>query len=346
MRAKLDYLATTPDLRGLHEKALLETAVFGLPMLGVNMPAGRGPVPAPGGAITPTPVPPGPGGDPWAADLRPCGRAEPDDEHDDADERPEQHSADGNVALGPERCRLESRRAGAAARRRERHAHRFERRPPRRRLPRRDVHRLHGGAVDGCSDDGATRRPRPVRLARLLPDAAVEHQLLRRARRVRRHEPARHSRAAPRCERSAGNEHAAQVHEPRPAALLQRQPDERRPVGRTVDRQHRGAARRRAGSTSRRRSLATRPRRSSRSGSPIPPAPAPGRRSTSRSAWHLCPWHAEPRRTLGCGRRVSRSHPPTCSTSSRPPTASASSRSTTTAGRITGSPARSRTPRR
>ena len=41
VRAKLDYLATTPDLRGLHEKALLETAVFGLPMLGVNMPAGR-----------------------------------------------------------------------------------------------------------------------------------------------------------------------------------------------------------------------------------------------------------------------------------------------------------------
>ena len=60
VRAKLDYLATTPDLRGLHEKALLETAVFGLPMLGVNMPAGRGSLPAPGGVITPTPVPPGP----------------------------------------------------------------------------------------------------------------------------------------------------------------------------------------------------------------------------------------------------------------------------------------------
>ena len=60
VRAKLDYLATTPDLRGLHEKALLETAVFGLPMLGVNMPAGRDSPPAPGGAITPVPVASGP----------------------------------------------------------------------------------------------------------------------------------------------------------------------------------------------------------------------------------------------------------------------------------------------
>ena len=41
VRAKLDYLAATPDMRGMHEKALLEATVFGLPMLGVNMPAGR-----------------------------------------------------------------------------------------------------------------------------------------------------------------------------------------------------------------------------------------------------------------------------------------------------------------
>ena len=42
VQAKLDYLATTPDIRGIHEKALLEATLFGLPMLGVNMPAGRG----------------------------------------------------------------------------------------------------------------------------------------------------------------------------------------------------------------------------------------------------------------------------------------------------------------
>ncbi|MFO1311115.1 MAG: DUF642 domain-containing protein [Burkholderiales bacterium] len=42
VRAKQEYLATTPDIRGIHEKALLQATVFGLPMLGVNMPAGRG----------------------------------------------------------------------------------------------------------------------------------------------------------------------------------------------------------------------------------------------------------------------------------------------------------------
>jgi hypothetical protein len=53
-RAKLTYLGTTPDIRGIHEKAILEATLFGLPMLGVNMPAGRGAVPGTGPAINPT----------------------------------------------------------------------------------------------------------------------------------------------------------------------------------------------------------------------------------------------------------------------------------------------------
>jgi hypothetical protein len=57
--AKLDYLATTPDIRGIPEKALLESTLFGLPMLSVNMPAERLPGPGAGG-ITPAPVSPGP----------------------------------------------------------------------------------------------------------------------------------------------------------------------------------------------------------------------------------------------------------------------------------------------
>ncbi|HSV18476.1 MAG TPA: PxKF domain-containing protein [Casimicrobiaceae bacterium] len=60
VKAKRDYLAVTPDIRGLHEKALLEATVFGLPMLQVNMPAGRTPVLASGGVITPVPVASGP----------------------------------------------------------------------------------------------------------------------------------------------------------------------------------------------------------------------------------------------------------------------------------------------
>ena len=43
VKAKLDYLAATPDIRGIHEKALLEATLFGLPMLGVNMPCGTRP---------------------------------------------------------------------------------------------------------------------------------------------------------------------------------------------------------------------------------------------------------------------------------------------------------------
>ena len=39
--AKQRYLATTPALRGIHEKALLEATLFGLPMLAVNLPGSR-----------------------------------------------------------------------------------------------------------------------------------------------------------------------------------------------------------------------------------------------------------------------------------------------------------------
>ena len=58
--AKLDYLATTPNIRGIPEKSLLETTLFGLPMLGVNMPSGRGAGPGNGGTITPVAVASGP----------------------------------------------------------------------------------------------------------------------------------------------------------------------------------------------------------------------------------------------------------------------------------------------
>ncbi len=46
----------TPDIRGIHEKAILEATLFGLPMFGVVMPAGREDVPGTGGPITATRV--------------------------------------------------------------------------------------------------------------------------------------------------------------------------------------------------------------------------------------------------------------------------------------------------
>lgn len=46
IRAKQKYLATTPQLRGIHQKAFLESAMFGLPMLSLNMPGARLPADA------------------------------------------------------------------------------------------------------------------------------------------------------------------------------------------------------------------------------------------------------------------------------------------------------------
>ena len=61
VQAKTDYLATTaPDIRGLHEKALLQATLFGLPMLGVNMPYGRGSAAGGAGVIAAQPVLTGP----------------------------------------------------------------------------------------------------------------------------------------------------------------------------------------------------------------------------------------------------------------------------------------------
>jgi hypothetical protein len=61
VKAKRDYLAITPDIRGLHEKALLEATLFGLPMLGVNMPAGRGATSGTSPVINASAVAAGPG---------------------------------------------------------------------------------------------------------------------------------------------------------------------------------------------------------------------------------------------------------------------------------------------
>ncbi len=50
--AKNTFLAQTAQLRGIHEKSLLITTLFGLPMLSVNLPAGRGDLPTDATIIT------------------------------------------------------------------------------------------------------------------------------------------------------------------------------------------------------------------------------------------------------------------------------------------------------
>ena len=58
MRSKQAYLAATPDPRGIHRKALLESALFGLPMLSVDLPH-RVPLTTDAPAVTEEPVPAG-----------------------------------------------------------------------------------------------------------------------------------------------------------------------------------------------------------------------------------------------------------------------------------------------
>jgi hypothetical protein len=59
--AKRTYITGTQDIRGIHEKAVLEATLFGLPMFGVNLPTGRtGTAGGGAGSVTPTPVVGGP----------------------------------------------------------------------------------------------------------------------------------------------------------------------------------------------------------------------------------------------------------------------------------------------
>ena len=53
MAAKRQYMANTPAPRGIDEKALLQTTLFGLPMLSVNLPYGRSPVTGPTSIVNP-----------------------------------------------------------------------------------------------------------------------------------------------------------------------------------------------------------------------------------------------------------------------------------------------------
>ena len=58
--AKQEYLASTPVLSGIHQKALAEATLYGLPMLGLDLPSGRDAAPV-GATVSPTPVSAGPG---------------------------------------------------------------------------------------------------------------------------------------------------------------------------------------------------------------------------------------------------------------------------------------------
>ena len=193
---------------------------------------------------TPVPVASGPGRDLGLRTFDLARGAEPDDQHAQLTNVLTNTQLTRNVALRPRRRRHEPRRARAAARRRQRDAtdpsvvlrgvgfrggdvHATPTIMPLTGAPTTELRGVHAPFVS------------PV----FFPMRLVERQLLRRAQRVGRHQPARHPGAAPRRGRDARDEHAAQVLEPRPAPLLQRQPDQRRALRRADDRRHRRSAR-------------------------------------------------------------------------------------------------------
>lgn len=61
VRAKQEYLETTPDIRGLHRKSVIISTIFGLPMLSVDMPGERIFEPTDAPSVTPALVSGNPG---------------------------------------------------------------------------------------------------------------------------------------------------------------------------------------------------------------------------------------------------------------------------------------------
>ena len=61
VNAKQDYLASVSTLGGIDQKALIESTLYGLPMTGVNLPAGRTTDPGNGAGIMPTSITSKPG---------------------------------------------------------------------------------------------------------------------------------------------------------------------------------------------------------------------------------------------------------------------------------------------
>ena len=285
VKAKLQYLATTPDIRGIHQKALLEATLFGLPMLGVNMPSGRTTINPIAPAITPVAVATGTGGVPlhlMTTDVTVTPTLTPHDVTLDTvpapvppSTAPAQYVA--NYLSGPDgvttnpvepvlplvAVNVTPNTSGVVL---------------------RGVGFRGGSYVDSTPVLPLTGAPvteiRGVHVQFLTPQffpmrmwTPNHFPALGGAS---RDQPARHARAAPGGGRRAWHHHAARVHEPQPAPVLQRRSESGGVVRCAGDRQRRRPVRRyrrelrRAGG---RRPGAPRCRRS---GSPTPTAAGPG----------------------------------------------------------------------
>ena len=115
-QAKQDYLAATPDVPGIDEKALLEATLFGLPMLSVNLPAGRIRRRRPRRASRPTPCRRRPGCDPRSAHADLDAQPALTSHTRSSEERRRRLERHRDLPLRARRRRRQPGRAGAAAR--------------------------------------------------------------------------------------------------------------------------------------------------------------------------------------------------------------------------------------
>ena len=203
VQSKLAYLRATPEIKGMHEKALLTASVFGLPMFSINMGGARDTTAAGGSQVTTNNTLGVTSGDLALDEQRLPGAR-----------RPGVRSERDDLLHRARRGRVEPRRAGSAALRRQRR--RVRQGPPRCRVPERDVRRDGGRqAIRRRARHGVRRRSDSVHLDDLLSVADVDRELLRRAQRWR-HEPRRDACPAPRPDRGRLDRDPPALREPRP----------------------------------------------------------------------------------------------------------------------------------
>ena len=194
LRAKQNYLAGTPTLQGIDQKSIIEATLYGLPMLGVDLPGkiDRSQRSAAGLADA--------GRHRSRQHARPAGRrprAQPG--ADDADQDADQSRGRCGHRDLPDRAgrRLgQPGRAGAAAVRRQRHRARSG--APRRGPAQRQLHRhRRDHPADRGPGDRDAQRAHAVRHPGVLPGQDRQRQLLRRADRWRVHPADAHSGPVP-----------------------------------------------------------------------------------------------------------------------------------------------------
>ncbi len=257
-------LKQNPNLGDLHEKALLEATLYGIPMLGVDMPTGRIAAPDNAGSVSlksdfTNPEPAQTTGLKYAdIDPNTTDRAKQvKDLNVDGGgtiKATWYEGAGGKVLTTPGAPILPLFSKGVTS-------GDSGLRASRDRVPGRQLHGFECGSADGSTGRGAADGPYVLQLTDLLSHADVDGELLRRTLRRPergRHDPVHDAGAASFRQPGRRPGHAPAVRRPQPPAVLQQQHGSQRQVCGSLDLRHHQRPERRG----RQRHLCTRRRRS------------------------------------------------------------------------------------